>query len=306
MHPLRQCSWDCYSPAPIPHSCPLSPTLILTSCFTLALALIPHPLTSSFLLIVIPHPCPGQRSISTDPFTPYPHPFPSSLSLSPCPHPCPWQRSISTDPFTPYPHPFPSSLSLTPCPHPCPGQRSIGRRCTGSPQQQRCLWHRPPTPHARTHLPTHRTVGGARIILLTHTIDTTLSHTLLTHPIDTLDIHLSTHRTVDLLSHRHRLTHYQQTLSTHPINTHYQHTPYHPPLTTPSLPPSHLSYVECIASSLIAIASDRMYEAKCLVPYVPSHNVAMLVSAALVTLPLRPFNSLHSVYSHNTTLNTPY
>ena len=42
-------------------------------------------------------------------------------------------------------------------------------------------------------------------------------------------------------------------------------------------------YMECIASSLVAIASDRMYETKCLVPYVPTHNVAMLVSAALVT-----------------------
>ena len=40
-------------------------------------------------------------------------------------------------------------------------------------------------------------------------------------------------------------------------------------------------YADCIASSVVAIAADRAFDAKCVTPYVPTHNVAMLVSAAL-------------------------
>ena len=98
-------------------------------------------------------------------------------------------------------------------------------------------------------------------------------------------IYLRTGRWVDSLIHPRDTS---SDTPSHYTTSHHLITP-HPPTTssqplsshtlTPPLPPS--SYVECIASSLIAIASDRMYEAKCLVPYVPTHNVAMLVSAAL-------------------------
>ena len=41
-------------------------------------------------------------------------------------------------------------------------------------------------------------------------------------------------------------------------------------------------YFDAISSSILAIASDNLYLKKCLTPYVPSHNIAMLVSASLL------------------------
>jgi hypothetical protein len=40
-------------------------------------------------------------------------------------------------------------------------------------------------------------------------------------------------------------------------------------------------YYDAIMSSVIAIRSDNLYLERCLVPYVPLHNIAMLVSASL-------------------------
>jgi hypothetical protein len=40
-------------------------------------------------------------------------------------------------------------------------------------------------------------------------------------------------------------------------------------------------YYDAIMSSVIAIRSDNLYLERCLVPYVPFHNIAMLVSASL-------------------------
>ena len=53
-----------------------------------------------------------------------------------------------------------------------------------------------------------------------------------------------------------------------------------------------------MSASVIAIRSDRLYEEKCLVPYVPLHNIAMLVSASLFcgnfvqALKYTPYSSL--------------
>lgn len=41
-------------------------------------------------------------------------------------------------------------------------------------------------------------------------------------------------------------------------------------------------YFDAVTSSILAITSDNLYLKKCLTPYVPSHNIAMLVSASLL------------------------
>lgn len=41
-------------------------------------------------------------------------------------------------------------------------------------------------------------------------------------------------------------------------------------------------YQDCIQSSLAAIAQDAIYSKKCLVPYLPTHNQAMLVACSLL------------------------
>ena len=57
-------------------------------------------------------------------------------------------------------------------------------------------------------------------------------------------------------------------------------------------------YQDAVSASVIAIRSDRLYEEKCLVPYVPLHNIAMLVSASLFcgnfiqALKYSPYSSL--------------
>ena len=57
-------------------------------------------------------------------------------------------------------------------------------------------------------------------------------------------------------------------------------------------------YHDAVSASVIAIRSDRLYEKNCLVPYVPLHNIAMLVSASLFSgnflqaLEYSPYSSL--------------
>jgi hypothetical protein len=52
--------------------------------------------------------------------------------------------------------------------------------------------------------------------------------------------------------------------------------------------PAHLflrlgRYKDAVDASILAVANDRMYEQHCLVPYVPSHNEAMLVNVAVLS-----------------------